>query len=74
MTDELTRPERFTEFAQAREARAKGCSVCVHRAGSAWGKGYCKVVSLTFPRCMSGSAGVSFQRDFLAQARGRKAA
>jgi hypothetical protein len=66
MSDELTRPERFTEFAQARESRAKGCALCIHRAGSAWGRGYCKVVSLTFPRCMSGS-GIKFERDFLAQ-------
>jgi hypothetical protein len=64
MTDDLTRPERFTEIAQAIEARrANGCAVCVHRV-AVWNRSICKVHSLTFPRCMSGSTGVSFRRDF----------
>jgi hypothetical protein len=71
MTEELTRPERFTEFAQARERRkavkaAKGCLVCKHRAWTFAGHGFCKITSQTFPRCIESGATVSFTPDYVA--------
>lgn len=71
MTDELTRPERFTEIAQARERRktvkaAKGCAVCVFRAGSFHGHGYCRIASMDFPRCVSAGASVTYTPDYAA--------
>jgi hypothetical protein len=71
MTDELTRPERYTEFAQARERRkvvkaVKGCLVCIFRAGSFHGHGFCRMSSMTFPRCLSAGAAVSYRPDYVA--------
>lgn len=69
--DTLTRPERYTEFAQARERRkivkrTKGCAVCKFRAGSAFGIGYCRIASMTFPRCVTAGGTVTYTPDYLA--------
>lgn len=71
MTDELTRPERYTEIAQAHERKrvvkaAKGCSVCAYRAGSFFGQGFCRIASMTFPRCITDGGTVTYTPDFAA--------
>ena len=76
--DTLTRPERYTEFAQARERRKvvkakKGCSVCAFRAGTAFGVGYCRIRSMDFPRCVTAGGPVTYTPDFLALRRSEAA-
>lgn len=65
--EDLTRPERFTERAQGKEKRTlinalRGCVVCVNRAGSAFGRGYCRASGRDFPSCQT-SPGLQFQLD-----------
>jgi hypothetical protein len=67
MTEPLTTPERSAEWRNVKRMRASimrcgGCAVCANRAGSAWGRGYCKTESRTFPLCMA-TTGLSFELD-----------
>lgn len=67
MTADLTRPETAAEWPNVGRIRAQiyrcgGCAMCSNRAGSAWGRGYCKVESRTFPLCMK-TPGLEFSLD-----------
>lgn len=69
--DTLTRPERYTEIAQARERKktvkaVKGCLVCSHRAWTFQGRGFCRIASLTFPRCVEQGGPLTYTPDFAA--------
>jgi hypothetical protein len=79
VSEDLTRPERYTELAQAREHRravkvAKGCAVCAFRAGSFHGQGWCRMASMTFPRCVEQGGTVTYTPDFGALRRLERAA
>jgi hypothetical protein len=72
MTDDLTRPERYTERELGKEKRDRvhavgHCRVCINRSGAAWGRGYCRVNGRTYPMCTR-LEGVQFELDAVALA------
>lgn len=68
MSEELTRPENFTERRErlriaAKVTQAGGCPYCLHRGIEGWGRAVCSKAGRAFPLCLHDKAKPAFEMD-----------